>query len=148
MYKVTYKGFTKEEKAAKLEAFMSVAKPQDKRTKTYFTILEKDPEAVKAEKRKRCAEWLKRREAEFVAEIEDADAHMVCRGLDMPKGKAVEVPDDHPLVDVPRNKRTGEVLGLSKAQSLAAAGVIELVKMGEEPEKRGPGRPPKVQVQE
>lgn len=145
MYKVTYKGFSKEEKAAKLEAFLTVAKPQDKRGKYYYRAKEKDPESVKEEKRKRRADWLKKREAEFKHEIEDADAHMVCHGLDLPKGKAVEVEDNHPFVEIPRNKRTGEVLGFSKAQSLSMAGVIELVKAGEEPEKRGPGRPPKVQ---
>lgn len=137
MFKVTYKGLSKEEKAAKLEASMAAARPQDKRGRYFYTIREKDSESIKEEKRKRRADWTKKREAEIKKEIEDADAFLECRGIKLEKGKTVEVPDDHPFVDVPRNKRTGEILGPSKAQGLAAAGVIELV------EPRGPGRPPR-----
>ena len=153
MYRLTYRGLTEAEKKAKFEAHIAVAKPQDRRgKKPYYEILDKDKEDVKEAKRKLIADWKAKARAEVEEEIRLADERMVVRGATLPKNKAVDLADDHPVCTIPINLRTGEVLGLSKAQSLEAAGVILLEHVEEsfegEPEKRKPGRPPKVSQEE
>jgi hypothetical protein len=142
MIRITYKGLSEQDKEAKLVSAMAGSQPQDKRGKHFYEIMEKDREAVKEEKRARRAEWLAKRKAEVIAEIEAADSVMEVRGARLPKGVAVDLEDDHPLCLQPIDKRTGKKLGQSKMQSLEAAGVISVAVVDEITGGEGPVKQP------
>lgn len=120
MPKFTYLGLTDEEKKRRLEAAMKGLVPPEQRGQPpYYHITKEDEEEEKEAKRERTKKWLAARRAEIAKKIDLMDSKIGYRApgwikdepemIVFPKGKAVEISEDHPLFAKLRDLSDGVV---------------------------------------
>ena len=96
--KVVYQGISKEQRKRILDGHAQSINPCGAADGYLYTVEQNDHPMVVQRKNEATKAWKDARIAERSAEIDELDSHKLVEGIDFPKGKAIDVPEDHPAL--------------------------------------------------
>jgi hypothetical protein len=94
--KVIYQGLSEAQRKRALDGMVSKLDPTGAKDGYLYKIEKEDHPITVQQKMASIKKWKDERISEHTAHLDDLDAHRMVEGIDFPKGKTVDVPDEHP----------------------------------------------------